>query len=72
MAEATLDIRNQFIRKVYAILTIQLVATGAISSPSFFSDDYKSWIQSHPAVVWASVSRSPPFLNPPDPPASSL
>jgi protein lifeguard len=55
VAEATLDIRNQFIRKVYTILTAQLIATGLVSSISFFNDDYKAWIQSHPALVFVSV-----------------
>lgn len=55
VAEATVEIRNQFIRKVYTILTVQLIATGAVSALSFMSDSYKSWIQSHPAIVWVSV-----------------
>lgn len=55
MAEATTDIRNQFIRKVYAILTVQLIATGIVSALSFWSQSYKTWIQSHPGLVWASV-----------------
>lgn len=55
MAEATVDIRNQFIRKVYSILTAQLLITGGVSSLSFFSESYKNWIQGHPGVVWISV-----------------
>ena len=55
VAEATIDIRNTFIRKVYAILTAQLIATAALSSASFWSPAYKSYIQSHPALVWASL-----------------
>ncbi|KAG7291412.1 hypothetical protein NEMBOFW57_001431 [Staphylotrichum longicolle] len=55
VAEATVEIRNQFIRKVYTILTIQLIATGAVSALSFMSESYKGWIQSHPAVVWVSL-----------------
>ncbi|KAH6855393.1 inhibitor of apoptosis-promoting Bax1-domain-containing protein [Chaetomium sp. MPI-CAGE-AT-0009] len=55
VAEATVEIRNQFIRKVYTILTVQLIATGAVSALSFMSESYKSWIQSHPAVVWVSL-----------------
>lgn len=55
VAEATVDIRNQFIRKVYTILTVQLLATGLVSTLSFVSESYKTWIQSHPGVVWASV-----------------
>ncbi|KAK4237882.1 inhibitor of apoptosis-promoting Bax1-domain-containing protein [Achaetomium macrosporum] len=55
VAEATVEIRNQFIRKVYTILTVQLLATGAVSALSFMSEGYKSWIQSHPGVVWGSL-----------------
>lgn len=55
VAEATIDIRNQFIRKVYTILTVQLLVTGGVSALSFMSEGYKSWIQSHPAMVWISV-----------------
>jgi hypothetical protein len=42
---------------VYTILTAQLVATAIVSGISFWSDDYKNWIQSHPALVWVSVSK---------------
>lgn len=59
MAEATVDIRNQFIRKVYTILTVQLLATAAVSALSFFSHSYKTWVQGHPALVWGSVRPSP-------------
>ncbi|KAK3903992.1 inhibitor of apoptosis-promoting Bax1-domain-containing protein [Staphylotrichum tortipilum] len=55
VAEATVEIRNQFIRKVYTILTVQLVATGAVSALSFLSEGYKGWVQSHPGVVWVSL-----------------
>ncbi|KAI0393777.1 transmembrane BAX inhibitor motif-containing protein [Xylariaceae sp. FL0594] len=55
VAEATIDIRNQFIRKVYTILTAQLVLTGVVSGLSFWSDGYKNWIQSHPGLVWVSL-----------------
>lgn len=55
VAEATVDIRNQFIRKVYTILTVQLLVTGAVSTLSFVSEGYKAWIQDHPAMVFISV-----------------
>lgn len=55
VAEATLDIRNQFVRKVYTILTVQLLATGAVSTISFVSPAYKEWIQGHPALVFISM-----------------
>lgn len=62
VAEATIDIRNQFIRKVYTILTAQLIATGGVSALSFFSEDYKSWIQSHPSLVWIALIGSIGFM----------
>lgn len=55
VAEATLPIRMQFIRKVYAILTVQLLFTAALSSVSFFSAGYKSWIQSNQWMMWVSL-----------------
>lgn len=56
VAEATIDIRNQFVRKVYGILTVQLIATAAVSAVSFFNESYKVWIQTHPGLVYVSVS----------------
>lgn len=58
VAEATVDIRNQFIRKVYTILTVQLLVTGAVSTLSFVSESYKNWIQTHPALVFVSVGHA--------------
>jgi len=55
VSEATLDIRMAFIRKVYAILTVQLLATAAVSSVSFFNKSYKHWIQSTPWMMWGSL-----------------
>ncbi|KAL2022997.1 hypothetical protein VTK56DRAFT_4212 [Thermocarpiscus australiensis] len=62
VAEATVEIRNQFVRKVYTILTVQLVATGAVSALSFMSEGYKAWIQTHPAVVWVSLFGAMAFM----------
>jgi FtsH-binding integral membrane protein len=62
VAEATVDIRNQFVRKVYTILTVQLLATAGVSALTFFSTGYKTWIQSHPGVVWISLIGSLVFL----------
>lgn len=45
----------QFIRKVYAILTLQILLTTAMSSISFFSDSYKRWIQSNQWMMWVSL-----------------
>ncbi|KAL8852706.1 MAG: hypothetical protein Q9221_002466 [Calogaya cf. arnoldii] len=55
VAEATLPIRMQFIRKVYSILTVQIFATMALSSVSFWSSGYKNWIQSNQWMMWVSL-----------------
>jgi FtsH-binding integral membrane protein len=44
-----------FVRKVYAILSVQLVATAVLSSISFFNSAYKDWIQSNQWMVWVSL-----------------
>ena len=45
----------QFIRKVYAILTVQLLFTTALSAVSFFSVPYRNWIQSNQWMMWVSL-----------------
>lgn len=58
VAEATIEIRHQFIRKVYSILTVQLLITGGVSALGFMSTSYRDWVRAHPGVLWLSV-RSP-------------
>ncbi|XP_031421671.1 protein lifeguard 2 isoform X2 [Clupea harengus] len=48
------NIRRVFIRKVYAILMIQLMVTLAIVALFTFCDPLKDYIQSHPGWYWAS------------------
>ncbi|KAL1310684.1 hypothetical protein AAFC00_000945 [Neodothiora populina] len=55
VAEASLDIRMQFIRKVYSILTVQILATAIMSSISFFSTGYRKWIQTNQWMMWVSL-----------------
>ncbi|KAF2863594.1 Bax inhibitor family protein [Piedraia hortae CBS 480.64] len=55
VAEATLPIRMQFVRKVYAILTAQLLLTTALSTVSFISPAYKGWIQNNQWMMWTSL-----------------
>merc|ERR1712093_811636 len=55
VSEASIDIRMAFVRKVYAILSVQLIATAVLSSVSFFSDSYKDWIQSNQWMMWLSL-----------------
>ncbi|OCK85236.1 transmembrane BAX inhibitor motif-containing protein-like protein 4 [Lepidopterella palustris CBS 459.81] len=62
IAEATLDIRMAFIRKVYAILTVQLLATAVLSSISFFSKPYKHWIQNNSWMMWISLFGALAFM----------
>ena len=52
----------QFIRKVYSILTIQLLLTTAMSSLSFFSTGYRTWIQSNAWMMWVSLFGAIGFL----------
>jgi hypothetical protein len=62
VAEATIDIRMAFVRKVYAILSVQLVATAILSSVSFFSVSYKNWIQTNQWMMWISLFGALGFL----------
>ncbi|KAG4434811.1 hypothetical protein IFR05_009714 [Cadophora sp. M221] len=55
VSEASIDIRMAFVRKVYAILSVQLIATAVLSSVSFFSDSYRTWIQSNQWMMWLSL-----------------
>jgi len=62
VSEATIDIRMAFVRKVYAILTVQLLATALLSSVSFFSNSYKQWIQTNQWMMWISLFGAIGFL----------
>ncbi|CBY02429.1 hypothetical protein IAQ61_007019 [Plenodomus lingam] len=62
VAEATLDIRMAFIRKVYAILTVQLLATAAVSFVAMTSATFKHWIQTNEWMMWVSMLGTFVFL----------
>ncbi|CAO2654099.1 Nn.00g108320.m01.CDS01 [Neocucurbitaria sp. VM-36] len=62
VAEATLDIRMAFIRKVYAILTVQLLATAAVSFVSMTSVTYRTWIRENQWMMWVSLFGAFAFL----------
>ncbi|KAG9237648.1 transmembrane bax inhibitor motif-containing protein-like protein 4 [Amylocarpus encephaloides] len=55
VGEGSIDIRMAFVRKVYAILSVQLIATAVLSSISFFSGAYREWIQTHAWAMWTSL-----------------
>jgi FtsH-binding integral membrane protein len=44
-----------FIRKVYTILTFQILLTTGLSTLSFFSTSYRNWIQGNPWMMWVSL-----------------
>ncbi|XP_076133404.1 protein lifeguard 2-like [Alosa pseudoharengus] len=50
------NIRRVFIRKVYAILMIQLLVTLAIVSVFTFCDPVREYIQAHPGWYWVSYA----------------
>lgn len=62
VAEGSIDIRHAFVRKVYAILTVQLVATAIFSAISFFSESFKIWIQTNSWMLLVSLFGSLGFL----------
>lgn len=62
VSEATIDIRMQFVRKVYSILTVQLLATAILSAVSFFSASYKHWIQTNQWMMWTSLFGAIAFM----------
>ncbi|KAB5546533.1 hypothetical protein PHYPO_G00073210 [Pangasianodon hypophthalmus] len=51
-----LNVRRTFIRKVYAILALQLSVTLAIVSLFTFCDPIKDYIQSNPGWYWAAYA----------------
>lgn len=59
---ASINIRMAFIRKVYAILTVQLAATAILSSVSFFNPSVRFWIQTNAWMMWLSIFGSFGFL----------
>ncbi|KAJ6260709.1 hypothetical protein Dda_4938 [Drechslerella dactyloides] len=54
VAESNLIVRQRFVSKVYSILFIQLLATGAVSALTFFSPGFKSWVQANTWMMWIS------------------
>ncbi|NXM91725.1 LFG2 protein, partial [Oenanthe oenanthe] len=50
------NVRRVFIRKVYAILMVQLLVTVVIVAFFTFCEPVKGYIQTHPAWYWASYA----------------
>ncbi|KAI5300501.1 hypothetical protein KEM55_006988 [Ascosphaera atra] len=62
VAEATLPIRMQFVRKVYSILTVQLLFTTILSSVSFFSESYRTFVQQNAWLTLVSCVSAIVFM----------
>lgn len=62
VGEGSIDIRHAFIRKVYSILSAQLVLTAVVSGVSFFNTSFKSWIQNNTWMMIVSMVGSLGFL----------
>ncbi|KAG1443097.1 hypothetical protein G6F46_012870 [Rhizopus delemar] len=54
VSNSSLEIRLQFVRKVYSILATQLFATSALSAVYMFNDPVKHWVQSSQWLVLVS------------------
>ncbi|KAL1916116.1 uncharacterized protein VTP21DRAFT_6120 [Calcarisporiella thermophila] len=55
VAQSDISIRMDFVRKVYMILTSQLVATTAVGATMMFSPSIQQWSQANPWMVWVSM-----------------
>ncbi|KAG1446050.1 hypothetical protein G6F56_009702 [Rhizopus delemar] len=54
VANSSVEIRLQFVRKVYSILAVQLLATTSLSAVYMFNDSVKQWVQSSQWLVIVS------------------
>jgi len=52
---ASKDVRRGFIRKVYGLLTVQLIVTVATASEIYSMGQNKDWLASHEWLLWLSV-----------------
>ncbi|KAI8092940.1 inhibitor of apoptosis-promoting Bax1-domain-containing protein [Halteromyces radiatus] len=54
VVNSSVDIRMQFVRKVYSILSVQLLSTAILSSIYMYNISIKSWVQSNPWLLLVS------------------
>ncbi|KAK9465897.1 inhibitor of apoptosis-promoting Bax1-domain-containing protein [Lipomyces arxii] len=55
VSECTISIRNAFVRKVYTILTAQLLMTGGLSTLFMFVPGVRLFVQATPSLMWISL-----------------
>ncbi|KAI8063833.1 inhibitor of apoptosis-promoting Bax1-domain-containing protein [Gongronella butleri] len=51
---SSMEIRLQFVRKVYSILTVQVMSTIVMSAIYMYNLSVKSWVQSNPWMLFVS------------------
>ncbi|XP_066579924.1 protein lifeguard 4 [Amia ocellicauda] len=62
VASASVQIRMDFLRKVYTILSIQIILTTATAALFMYSDTIKNFLHASPAVVLVSAIGSLGFI----------
>lgn len=62
VAECTIDIRHQFMRRVYTLLVAQLVITAGLSAFIMANASFQLWILSHQWSMWVAVFFSFAFM----------
>lgn len=55
VADCDESIRRAFLRKVYAILLVQLALTATVGGVLNFHDGAKDYVQSNPWIIWTSM-----------------
>ncbi|KAF7721051.1 hypothetical protein EC973_005516 [Apophysomyces ossiformis] len=58
VANSPLEIRMQFVRKVYSILAVQLFGTSILSAAYMYNNNIKSWVQTNPWLLYVSLFAS--------------
>ncbi|KAI8338109.1 inhibitor of apoptosis-promoting Bax1-domain-containing protein [Chlamydoabsidia padenii] len=54
VANSSIDVRMAFVRKVYSILSVQLLSTIVLSSVYMYNASVKSWVQTNPWLLLVS------------------
>ncbi|KAI8094834.1 inhibitor of apoptosis-promoting Bax1-domain-containing protein [Gilbertella persicaria] len=55
VANSSKQVRLQFVRKVYSILAVQLLATSALSATYMFNQTAKHWVQTNVWMLYVSM-----------------
>ncbi|ORY93344.1 inhibitor of apoptosis-promoting Bax1-domain-containing protein [Syncephalastrum racemosum] len=58
IANSPMEIRMQFVRKVYSILTAQVLSTAVLSAVYMYNQNAKQWVQTNPWLLYTSMFAS--------------